>query len=89
VSFYVPYRGVKEWSLETYWLVGGFSRGLGTQWWESFSQVSQGDAHRRKSVIHFLNQFFPREILEAKATEPGGLSQVEVGRHTVDTTLTN
>lgn len=23
-SFYVPYRGVKRWSWETYWLVGGF-----------------------------------------------------------------
>jgi L-rhamnose-H+ transport protein len=23
-SFYVPYRGVKKWSWETYWLVGGF-----------------------------------------------------------------
>ncbi len=23
-SFYVPYRGVKQWSWETYWLVGGF-----------------------------------------------------------------
>src|SRR5579864_5288736 len=23
-SFYIPYRGVKQWSWETYWLVGGF-----------------------------------------------------------------
>ena len=23
-SFYVPYRGVKRWSWETYWLIGGF-----------------------------------------------------------------
>src|SRR5437867_5983105 len=23
-SFYVPYKGVKNWSWETYWLVGGF-----------------------------------------------------------------
>src|SRR5437868_4568371 len=23
-SFYVPYKGVKKWSWETYWLVGGF-----------------------------------------------------------------
>ena len=22
-SFYVPFRGVKRWSWETYWLVGG------------------------------------------------------------------
>src|SRR5512137_190593 len=23
-SFYIPYRGVKRWSWETYWLAGGF-----------------------------------------------------------------
>src|SRR2546427_9540945 len=23
-SFYVPYRGVKKWAWEVYWLVGGF-----------------------------------------------------------------
>src|SRR5580658_6458011 len=23
-SFYVPYKGVKKWAWETYWLVGGF-----------------------------------------------------------------
>src|SRR5207237_3927521 len=23
-SFYIPYRGVRKWSWETYWLVGGF-----------------------------------------------------------------
>ena len=23
-SFYVPYKGVKKWSWETYWLAGGF-----------------------------------------------------------------
>src|SRR3954465_4107656 len=23
-SFYVPYKGVRKWSWETYWLVGGF-----------------------------------------------------------------
>ena len=23
-SFYIPYRGVKKWAWETYWLVGGF-----------------------------------------------------------------
>src|ERR1700684_2509311 len=24
-SFYVPYKGVKKWSWETYWLVGGIA----------------------------------------------------------------
>lgn len=23
-SFYIPYRGVRKWSWETYWLAGGF-----------------------------------------------------------------
>jgi len=31
-SFYVPYRGVKKWSWETYWLVGGFFSWLICPW---------------------------------------------------------
>lgn len=31
-SFYVPYRGVKHWSWETYWLVGGFFSWLIAPW---------------------------------------------------------
>lgn len=31
-SFYVPYRGVKRWSWETYWLVGGFFSWLVAPW---------------------------------------------------------
>ena len=27
-SFYVPYKGVRKWSWETYWLVGGFFSGI-------------------------------------------------------------
>lgn len=31
-SFYVPYRGVKKWSWETYWLVGGFFSWILAPW---------------------------------------------------------
>jgi L-rhamnose-H+ transport protein len=31
-SFYVPFRGVKRWSWETYWLVGGFFSWIIAPW---------------------------------------------------------
>ncbi len=31
-SFYVPYRGVRHWSWETYWLVGGFFSWIAAPW---------------------------------------------------------
>jgi len=31
-SFYLPYRGVKNWSWETYWLVGGFFSWIVAPW---------------------------------------------------------
>ena len=31
-SFYVPFRGVKSWSWETYWLVGGFFSWIIAPW---------------------------------------------------------
>src|SRR5439155_8683151 len=31
-SFYVPYRGVKRWAWETYWLVGGFLSWIIAPW---------------------------------------------------------
>src|SRR5271167_3120170 len=31
-SFYVPYRGVKYWAWETYWLVGGFFSWIIAPW---------------------------------------------------------
>jgi L-rhamnose-H+ transport protein len=31
-SFYVPYRGVKRWSWETYWLVGGIFSWIIAPW---------------------------------------------------------
>src|SRR6478609_2711050 len=31
-SFYVPYRGVRNWAWETYWLVGGFFSWIIAPW---------------------------------------------------------
>jgi L-rhamnose-H+ transport protein len=31
-SFYVPYRGVKNWAWETYWLAGGFFSWIIAPW---------------------------------------------------------
>jgi L-rhamnose-H+ transport protein len=31
-SFYVPFRGVKNWAWETYWLVGGFFSWIIVPW---------------------------------------------------------
>jgi L-rhamnose-H+ transport protein len=48
-SFYIPYRGVRKWSWETYWLVGGFfswiiaplalASLLVPGWWTAISQT--------------------------------------------------
>src|SRR5262245_17253498 len=35
-SFYVPYRGVKKWSWETYWLAGGFFAWIICPWTLAF-----------------------------------------------------
>ena len=40
-SFYVPYRGVKNWSWETYWLVGGFFSWVICPW--AFAFFMTGD----------------------------------------------
>lgn len=39
-SFYVPYRGVKKWSWETYWLVGGFFSWIICPWVLAFVMTS-------------------------------------------------
>src|SRR5688572_973195 len=31
-SFYIPYRGVKNWPWENYWIVGGFFAWVVTPW---------------------------------------------------------
>jgi L-rhamnose-H+ transport protein len=39
-SFYVPYRGVKNWAWETYWLVGGFFSWIIAPWVLAFTMTS-------------------------------------------------
>jgi L-rhamnose-H+ transport protein len=46
-SFYVPYRGVKHWAWETYWLVGGFFSWIIAPWF--FALVMTKDLLR---VLH-------------------------------------
>lgn len=38
-SFYVPYRGVKRWAWETYWLVGGFFSWIIVPWILAFTMT--------------------------------------------------
>ena len=35
-SFYIPFRGVKQWAWETYWLVGGFFSWIIAPWVAAF-----------------------------------------------------
>ncbi len=46
-SFYVPYRGVKNWAWETYWLVGGFFSWVIAPWILALSMT-----HELSSVLH-------------------------------------
>jgi L-rhamnose-H+ transport protein len=39
-SFYVPYRGVKNWAWETYWLVGGFFSWIIVPWILAFAMTN-------------------------------------------------
>jgi L-rhamnose-H+ transport protein len=39
-SFYVPYRGVKKWAWEVYWLVGGFFSWIIAPWVLALTQTS-------------------------------------------------
>jgi L-rhamnose-H+ transport protein len=39
-SFYVPYKGVKKWSWETYWLVGGFFSWIICPWTFAYFMTS-------------------------------------------------
>ena len=47
-SFYVPYRGVKSWAWETYWLVGGFFSWIIVPWFLAFIMT--------RDLIHVLQQ---------------------------------
>jgi L-rhamnose-H+ transport protein len=46
-SFYVPYRGVKHWAWETYWLVGGFFSWIIAPWILALTMT-----HNLMGVLH-------------------------------------
>src|SRR4051812_24247225 len=47
-SFYVPYRGVRRWSWETFWLAGGFFSWIKAPWKLAFVM--------RKNLLPFLHE---------------------------------
>jgi len=59
-SFYVPYKGVKKWSWETYWLVGGFFSWLICPW--AFAALLTNDLpgvlHQQSAGTLFWTFFF-------------------------------
>jgi L-rhamnose-H+ transport protein len=54
-SFYVPYRGVKHWAWETYWLVGGFFSWIIVPWILGLAMTSD--------LFAVLHEAPPRSIL--------------------------
>ena len=53
-SFYVPYRGVKRWAWETFWLAGGFFSWIIAPW--ILASINTRDLLQR--FPHFLKRFF-------------------------------
>ena len=56
-SFYVPYRGVKKWSWEVYWLIGGFFSWIITPW--IIASINTND------LLAVLSEAPPKSILWA------------------------
>ncbi len=53
-SFYVPYRGVKRWSWETYWLAGGVFSWIIAPWTlglDSDEQTSLESSTKRNGAL--------------------------------------
>ena len=69
-SFYVPYRGVKRWSWETYWLVGGFFSWIIAPWLIAFFLT--------RDLLHVLAETPGSHYLL------GHLFRVALGRRRVD-----
>src|SRR2546423_12006172 len=61
-SFYVPYRGVKHWAWETYWLVGGFFSWIIAPW--------RSEEHT--SELQSLAYLVCRLLLEKNKNKPYG-----------------
>ncbi len=59
-SFYVPYRGVKNWAWETYWLVGGFFSWIIVPWLLALVMTREllQVLHQAPSSVLFWTYFF-------------------------------
>ena len=59
-SFYVPYRGVKVWAWETYWLVGGVFSWIIVPWLLALTITSDliGVLHQAPASSLFWTYFF-------------------------------
>ena len=59
-SFYVPYKGVRRWSWETYWLVGGFFSWIICPWILAFVLTKDlaGVLHRQSASTLWWTYFF-------------------------------
>src|ERR1700682_2231984 len=53
-SFYVPYRGVKHWAWETYWLVGGFFSWIIAPWLLALAMTSDLFAVLREAPMQSI-----------------------------------
>ena len=59
-SFYVPYKGVKKWSWETYWLVGGFFSWIICPWFLASLMTKDllGVLHQQSGSTLWWTYFF-------------------------------
>ena len=59
-SFYVPYRGVKNWAWETYWLVGGFFSWIIVPWLLALTMTRDlmQVLHQTPASVLFWTYFF-------------------------------
>jgi L-rhamnose-H+ transport protein len=59
-SFYVPYKGVKKWSWETYWLVGGFFSWIICPWLFAYFMTNDlcGVLKQQSASTLFWTYFF-------------------------------
>ncbi len=59
-SFYVPYKGVRKWSWETYWLVGGFFSWIICPWTLAFVLTKDlpGVLHQQSASTLWWTYFF-------------------------------
>ena len=68
-SFYVPYRGVKKWSWETYWLVGGFFSWIICPWVFASFMTNDLSACSSSNRQHAVVDVFLRSAVGFRRTD--------------------